>query len=92
MHGIQAKFWESRRWAVDVPIFYIKWISAAGRSLLIMAQDSGQVGVEAPKHSLFVLVCEDERAVEEIAMRLTLVCKTIAASLRGQVAGDFFFF
>ncbi len=47
VHGIQAKYWETRNWAVDVPVFYITWISAAGRSLIMMAQDSGQVNLVA---------------------------------------------
>lgn len=82
VHGLQAKYWETRRWSIDVPVFYVKWVSAAGRLLVFMAQDSGQVGTEAPEHTVYVLVCENEETVHRIAQRLTQVCKTIAASLK----------
>lgn len=53
VYGLQAKYWESRRWAVDVPIFCLTVVSVAGRAVILLARDTGQVRHNAMAAVLF---------------------------------------
>ena len=83
IYGLQAKQWETRRFCIDLSIFNIKLVAVAGRVLVFLAKDSGQADQTNPTHTLYAIVLEKREVAHEVAERLSQICKTIAASLRG---------